>query len=131
MSFAGISRAALLVGILAPSAGAALAQETKAADSDTVFVLGRIENGITSTDGETISAASVDEEQLRKFDRTSVDEALDLVAGANASNTDRDVIDAGQSAALLPDRPVRAVQPCGQLGRVAQCVGSLQRKEHH
>jgi|JI10StandDraft_1071094.scaffolds.fasta_scaffold18959_2 iron complex outermembrane receptor protein len=86
MNFAGVSRAALLAGFLSAPVGAAVAQET-GGDRDTVFILGRIENGITSSDGETINASSISEEQMRTFDRASVDEALDLIPGANASST--------------------------------------------
>ena len=87
MSFAGVSRAALLAGILStPFAGAAVAQEASN-ERDTVFVLGRIENGISKPDGTAISASSVSADEMRTFDRASVDEALDLIPGANASNT--------------------------------------------
>ncbi|HOY78588.1 MAG TPA: TonB-dependent receptor plug domain-containing protein, partial [Hyphomonadaceae bacterium] len=90
MNIAGISRAALLAGILATPVGLAVAQTTTATaspDRDTVFILGRIDNGITSSDGETVNASSVSAEEMRKYDRASVDEALDLIPGANASNT--------------------------------------------
>ena len=87
MTFAGVSRAALLAGILfAPVAGTAMAQET-GSDRDTVFILGRITNGIASSDGETVNASSISAEEMQKYDRASVDEALDLILGANASNT--------------------------------------------
>ncbi len=87
MTFAGVSRAAFLAGILcAPVAGTAMAQET-GSDRDTVFILGRITTGITSSDGETVNASSISAEEMQKYDRASVDEALDLVPGANASNT--------------------------------------------
>lgn len=85
MNFTGISRAALLAGIVSAPMGAAFAQE--ATDRDTVFVLGRIEDGITSSDGEVLSGNSVSEAELQKFDRATVDEALDLIPGANSSNT--------------------------------------------
>lgn len=87
MIFSGVSRAALLAGILCvPMAGTAMAQ-TANTDRDTVFVLGRIDSGITSSDGETVSSSSITAEDMRKYDRASVDEALDLIPGANASNT--------------------------------------------
>lgn len=87
MKFSGISQAALLAGVqCALLAVPAFAQETPA-DRDTVFVLGRIEDGISDSDGVAINTSSVSEEDLRKFDRTSVDEAMDLIPGANASNT--------------------------------------------
>ncbi len=85
MNFAGISRAALLPGILTAPIGAAIAQET--ADRDTAFVLGRIDTGITSGDGEVASSSGA--EKMRNFDRASFDEALDHIRGANASNTGR------------------------------------------
>lgn len=87
MNLAGVSRAALLAGILcAPFAGTAAAQEASS-DRDTVFVLGRIDSGITSSDGETVSASSISSGEMQKYDRASVDEALDLIPGANASST--------------------------------------------
>lgn len=54
---------------------------------DTVFVLGRIDSGIADNYGETVSASTVTGEELRTFDRASVDEAMDLIPGANASPT--------------------------------------------
>lgn len=87
MNIAGISRAALLAGILSTPVGLAAAQTTPASDRDTVFVLGRIDSGITSSDGEEVNGSSVSAEEMRKYDRASVDEALDLVPGANASAT--------------------------------------------
>ncbi|MFT3724805.1 MAG: TonB-dependent receptor [Hyphomonadaceae bacterium] len=87
MKFANVSCAALAAGFAAGAfAAPAMAQEASK-DRDTVFVLGRIENGISNADGETISASSVSEEEMRTFDRTSVDEALNLIPGANGSNT--------------------------------------------
>ncbi|MBK8838129.1 MAG: hypothetical protein IPO30_05350 [Hyphomonadaceae bacterium] len=73
MTFAGVSRAALLAGILcALVARTAMAQET-GSDRDTVFILGRITNGITSSDGETVNASSISTEETQKCDRASVD----------------------------------------------------------
>lgn len=87
MTFAGASRAALMAGILStPFAGTALAQEATSKD-DTVFVLGRIENGISSPDGETVSASSITADEMRKYDKASLDEAVDILPGVNASNT--------------------------------------------
>ena len=78
----GVSVCAV-IGSIALSAPA-LAQESAA---DTVFVLGRIDSGIANSDGETVSASSLSGEDLRTFDRASVDEAMDLIPGANASPT--------------------------------------------
>ncbi len=50
-------------------------------------MLGRIDNGVASGDGEVINTSSIDAEEMRTFDRATVDEALDLIPGANASNT--------------------------------------------
>jgi iron complex outermembrane receptor protein len=82
----GVCRAALLAGMMAgPLAGAALAQQ--ADDTDTVFVLGRIENGIANSDGARVGGSEVTAEDMRKFDLPTVDEAVNHVAGASASNT--------------------------------------------
>jgi len=86
LNITGISRAALLAGILSTPIGLAAAQ-APSSDRDTVFVLGRVDNGITSSDGEEVNASSVSGEEMRKYDRASVDEALDLIPGANASAT--------------------------------------------
>lgn len=87
MKFARISQTAMLAGFQCVLLAApALAQESTD-DRDTVFVLGRIEDGISDNDGVSISTSSLSEEELRKFDRATVDEAMDLIPGANASNT--------------------------------------------
>ena len=77
MKFAGISRAALVAGLVAwPFAGAAMAQTAPAGDdAETVFILGRIENGISNSGGKDIASSSINEEDMRTFDRASVDEA--------------------------------------------------------
>ncbi len=90
MKFANVSRVALIAGLVGGSVpGAAFGQAAAPpdGDSDTVFVLGRIDNGITSGDGQVISGSTVTEEELRTFDRASLDEALDLIPGANSANT--------------------------------------------
>ncbi|MEZ6030420.1 MAG: TonB-dependent receptor [Hyphomonadaceae bacterium] len=81
----GAGAAALLAGFVSLSSPAAWAQADT--DRDTVFVLGRIDSGIANSDGETISASTVSGEKMRTFDRTSVDEAMDLIPGANAAPT--------------------------------------------
>lgn len=56
----GISAAAILAGLLAQH-GAATAQTTAPAatdDSSTVFIVGRIDSGITASDGETPSSTA-------------------------------------------------------------------------
>ncbi|RYZ14243.1 MAG: hypothetical protein EON61_04395 [Alphaproteobacteria bacterium] len=72
MNITGISRAALLAGILSTPIGLAAAQ-TASPERDTVFVLGRIDRGITSSDGEEVNASSISAEEMRKYDRASVD----------------------------------------------------------
>jgi hypothetical protein len=52
---------------------------------DTVFVLGRMESSARDSAGETLGGASVGEEDIRTFARTTVDEAVDLVPGVAAS----------------------------------------------
>ena len=42
-------------------------------DRDTAFILGRINNGITSSDGETVNASSISAKEMQKYDRASVD----------------------------------------------------------
>jgi iron complex outermembrane recepter protein len=54
---------------------------------DTVFVLGRMESSARDSAGETLGGASVGEEDIRTFARTTVDEAVDLVPGVAASTT--------------------------------------------
>ncbi len=102
MNFAGVSRAALLAGFLSAPVGAAVAQET-GGDRDTVFILGRIENGITSSDGETINASSISEEQMRTFDRASVDDGDHQAAVETAARCLGDVLAHAQALAALGD----------------------------
>lgn len=86
----GMSAAALMALAGPFLSGVAAAQTTQALqeeERDTVFVMGRIESGISSSDGQVVSGAALDEEQLRTFDKSSVDEALDLIAGAGSSAT--------------------------------------------
>lgn len=81
----GASAAAIIAGF-ASLAAPAIAQAT-ATDTDTVFILGRIDSGIAASDGETVSSSSITGEEMRTFDRASVDEALDLIPGANSAPT--------------------------------------------
>ncbi|MBC8133515.1 MAG: TonB-dependent receptor, partial [Deltaproteobacteria bacterium] len=78
----------MMAGFVAsPFTGTAIGQETADVERDTVFILGRIDSGIANSDGETVSASTVTGEEMRTFDRASVDEAMDLIPGANASPT--------------------------------------------
>jgi iron complex outermembrane receptor protein len=80
---------ALFAGLIAaPAFAPAFAQAPPAGKEadDTVFVLGRIEN-ISGSDGQVINEATIDADAMREFDRASVDEAIDLLPGANSSNT--------------------------------------------
>lgn len=63
---------------------AAQAAEPKPAG---VFDLGEVLVTARARDGSTLGSTTIDEEQLRTFDKQSVDEALDLVPGASGSNT--------------------------------------------
>lgn len=81
----GVGAFALIAGLAPLAAPAANAQINDA--GDTVFILGRIDTGITDSDGETVSASVVTGEEMRVFDRASVDEALDLIPGANSAPT--------------------------------------------
>jgi len=74
------SAAALGVGLFAPSAFAQ-------AQSGDVFTLGEVRVTARTPDGGMIGGATIGEEDLRTFDRGSVDEALDLIPGAGSSNT--------------------------------------------
>jgi iron complex outermembrane receptor protein len=89
MKFAGIGQSALLAGLAAaPLAGAAFAQEAKADDKpDTVFVLGRIVANPTDSEGQHIGGSSIAAEEMRKLDARTLDQAIDLVPGAAASNS--------------------------------------------
>src|SRR5262245_42821551 len=89
MKFSGVGRAALIAGLVAgPLSAAAFAQTAPAGDEgEKVFILGRIDNGIAASDGQVVSGSTITEEEMRKFDRASVDEVLDLIPGANSSNT--------------------------------------------
>src|ERR1700742_2914271 len=90
MMFAGIGRSALIAGLAAvPLAAPAMAQEAKATSDkpDTVFVLGRIMANPTDSEGQHIGGSSISAEEMRKLDARTVDQAIDLVPGATASNT--------------------------------------------
>lgn len=77
-------RTALLAGSLL--AGAAHAQNAKDQTSD-VYALGEVQVTARNSDGGLVGGAVVKGEDLRKFDKVSVDQALDLVPGASAGNS--------------------------------------------
>lgn len=69
---------------LAPMTAMAQAPE---AQSDTVFVLGRVESAARDRLGATLGGAVIGPEETRTFDRQTLDEAIDLIPGASASAT--------------------------------------------
>ncbi|NGM50569.1 TonB-dependent receptor [Caulobacter sp. 602-2] len=71
-------RSVLLAGSLL--AGAAHAQGD-------VYALGEVQVTARNAAGETIGGSTVKGETLRKFDKASVDQALDLIPGAAAGNS--------------------------------------------
>lgn len=89
MTFSGIGRSALIAGLAAvPLAAPAMAQQAKSDQKpDTVFVLGRIMANPTDSEGQHIGGSSIGAEEMRKLDARTVDQAIDLVPGATASNT--------------------------------------------
>ncbi len=77
-------RIALLAGTLLT--GVAHAQTTTPKASD-VYALGEVRITARGSDGGLVGGAVVKGEDLRKFDKVSVDQALDLVPGASAGNS--------------------------------------------
>ncbi|MBI1360957.1 MAG: TonB-dependent receptor [Alphaproteobacteria bacterium] len=66
----------------------ALAQTAPDQDaSDTVFVLGRISAAPSDSEGQHIGGSDIGAADMRKLDAQTVDQAIDLVPGAVASNT--------------------------------------------
>ncbi len=65
-------------------AGAAQAQT---ATPDDVYALGEVRVTARGSDGGLIGGSVIKGEDLRKFDKISVDQALDLIPGANAGNS--------------------------------------------
>ena len=80
-------KAAVLLGALSVSAPALAQTRDANGDSDVVFVLGRIDSGLAASDGERIGGSTIGAEDMRRYGRESVDEAIDLLPGANASAT--------------------------------------------
>ncbi len=74
------------IALAAAAAQPALAQQNNE-ERDTVFVLGRLEVAAQDSAGETLGGSTIGADAIRVFDKTSVDEALDLIPGASASNT--------------------------------------------
>ncbi|HVY03044.1 MAG TPA: TonB-dependent receptor, partial [Caulobacterales bacterium] len=78
-----VSRIALLACLTALPATTAAAAD---GDQDR-FALGEVVIAGRALDGTRLGGAEVDAEDLRKFDKTALDQALDLVPGANSGNT--------------------------------------------
>jgi outer membrane receptor protein involved in Fe transport len=83
----GLSRAALAAGLLGSLAAPAFAQTAPASGPDTVFVLGRLNSTAYDSEGQAVAKAGVDAEEMRTFNTQTVDDAIDLIPGANSSNT--------------------------------------------
>lgn len=77
-------RLLLCSSVLAALAGAAHAQNTPAGD---VYSLGELQVTARGRDGARIGGSVVTAEDLRRFDKPSLDRALDLIPGVSASNT--------------------------------------------
>ena len=81
-----IHRAALLAGLaIWPLAGQAFGQA--ATNSDTVFVLGRVRAGPEDSTGQKVGGSEINAEEMRTLDARTVDQAINYVPGAVASNT--------------------------------------------
>ena len=78
-----VSRTALLAWAVAmPVAGPAAAQE-----AEDRFSLGEVVIAGRTLDGIRLGGDEIGQEELREFNKASLDEALDLVPGANSGNT--------------------------------------------
>ncbi len=75
----------LLVILLATTA--AIPALAAAAPADGVYTLGELQVTARARTGELIGGSVVGAEELRRFDRTTVDQALDLVPGAVSGNS--------------------------------------------
>lgn len=74
--------------LLATSLMAGVAQaQTNAASNADVYNLGELQVTARNSAGERVGGSVVTGEALRKFDKVSIDQALDLVPGAAAGNT--------------------------------------------
>ena len=81
-------RTALLAGtLLAGTAHAQAPNETKGATKDDVYALGEVQVTARASDDSLVGGSVIKGEDLRKFDKISVDQALDLIPGANAGNS--------------------------------------------
>ncbi|MDZ4762403.1 MAG: TonB-dependent receptor [Alphaproteobacteria bacterium] len=88
MGSPGISRVSLAAGLMVwPLAAAAMAQVAPADRPDTVFVLGQLEVTARDSRGDALGGSTIGADAMRRFDRPSVDEAISLIPGANASTT--------------------------------------------
>lgn len=84
-------RALLLAGatsfIAVSLAGGALAQSAAADRPDDAYDLGELVVTARNRDGQPVGGAAIRAEDMRRFDRASVDQALDLIPGAAAGAT--------------------------------------------
>ncbi|MEZ5939014.1 MAG: TonB-dependent receptor [Hyphomonadaceae bacterium] len=71
---------------LSPQAVFAQTAATEA-PAETVFVLGRLEATAHDSAGEALGGDTIGASAMRTFDKTSVDQAVDLIPGASATNT--------------------------------------------
>ena len=78
-------RSVLLAGSLL--AGVAHAQTTTSSNYGDIYELGEVRVTARGSDGGLIGGTEIKAEDLRKFDKVSVDQALDLIPGANAGNS--------------------------------------------
>ncbi len=68
-------------------AGSLLAGTAHAEAANDVYALGEVRVTARTAAGDLVGGATVKGEDLRKFDKVSLDQALDLVAGASAGNS--------------------------------------------
>ena len=78
-------RSVLLAGSLL--AGVAHAQTATSSNYGDIYELGEVRVTARGSDGGLIGGTEIKAEDLRKFDKVSVDQALDLIPGANAGNS--------------------------------------------
>jgi iron complex outermembrane receptor protein len=89
MKLTGVSQLAFAAGLIAgPMTGVAVAQTVQTTtEPEQVFVLGQLAVTARDSAGEQLGGSTIDAETMRTFNRQSVDDAIDLIPGANASNT--------------------------------------------
>lgn len=82
-----VSRFAMAIAMIGGLAAPALAQTARSDDAETVFVLGRLNASAHDSEGQAIATDVVTAEEMRIANQQTVDQAIDRVAGATASNT--------------------------------------------